>query len=108
MRLTRKPISCHKCSQAMHIFDESFVMKNKVLLVLQDFGRLRSEAIDVPVGLTVSVANGDGESAVIRPDHLDRFAQLAADFHLVSFAPVIRLVTRPIRCLACEERETMN
>ena len=59
---------------------------------------MRGEAIDVPVGLTVSVANGDGEAAEVCPDHSDGAVQaravtgLAGHRHVLALAPVVSLV----------------
>ena len=59
---------------------------------------MRGEAIDVPVGLTVSVANGDGEAAEVGPDHSDGAVQagsvtgLARYRHVLPLAPVVSLV----------------
>ncbi len=45
------------------------------------------------------VADGDGESAVVGPDHLDGLAGVAEDAHGVAFAAVSRLVLCPVRSL---------
>ena len=48
--------------------------------------------VDAPVCIAVLVADGDGEPAVVGPDHLDGLAGVAEDAHGVAFAAVSRLV----------------
>ena len=84
--------------------------KNCVLLVLQDFGCLGGEAIDVPVCLTMPVTNGDGEPAEVCPDHSDGAVQpgavtgLARHRHVLAFAPVVSLVKGAVGTTTCNQR----
>lgn len=73
-----------------------------VLLLLQDLCGLRSKAVDVPVSLTVPVADGDGEPAKVGPDDLDgaveagAVGRLAGHGHVLAFAAVVCLVQSAI------------
>ena len=55
------------------------------------------EAVDAPVGVSVGVADGDGEAAEVGPSHFDGdvavvVVAVALEGHCVALAAVVRLV----------------
>ena len=74
------------------------------LLALEDSGCSRRHAVDAPVGVAVLVADGDGEPAVVGPDHLDRLVGLALNGQVVALAAVGSLVLGAIGALAWKKR----
>lgn len=69
-----------------------------LLPVFQDFGGGRRHAVDGPVGVSVSVADGDGEAAKVAADDLNALTTvgagtvLAAHGHVLALTLVVRLV----------------
>ena len=65
---------------------------------------MRGEAIDVPVGLTVSVADGDGEAAEVGAHDVDDGALLAVDLQRRVLAAVLGPPLVGCRRSACKGR----
>ena len=84
-------------------------LNSNFLLFFQNAPRLGSHAVDAPVGVAVAVADGDGEAAVVGPDHLDGGVGVALDRQLVALAAVGSFVLGSIRILSYEKkREKIN
>ena len=69
------------------------------LPLLQYLGCVRCETVDAPVGVSVPVADGDGEPPKVPPHHLDghvlvggTVGAVAMESHCVALASVVGLV----------------
>ena len=67
---------------------------------LQNARGLLGEAVDAPVRVSVLVADGDGEPAVVAPDHLDGLVLPARDVHGLTFTSIVGSVPGAVRGLA--------
>lgn len=77
---------------------------------MKDFGSLWSHAIDAPVSLAMSVANGDGETAKIATNHLDGAVKAgsvtidARNGHVFPFASIVGFIQRSVGATTCKEK----
>lgn len=82
--------------------DRHHAFSSTVTLFLKDFGSLWSHAIDAPVSLAMSVANGDGETAKIATNHLDGAVKAgsvtidARNGHVFPFASIVGFIQRSV------------
>ena len=104
-------IAYHKMPSMVEICTHAYETLNmyrtstQVLLVLQYSRRRWFHAIDAPVCVTVFVADGNGESAVIGSDHLDRLQGRAGDGQLFILTLVRRLVFRSIGAFTWKKKK---
>lgn len=82
-----------------------------IALVLQHSSGLRCHAVDTPIGLPVTIADGDGETTKIAPHHLylavkaGAVAVQARHRHVFPFAAVVRLIEGAVGATTFWERQ---